>query len=157
MILFALVLAALGAVVTGFAARGLWLSRPLECEMPSPDGEPCSGDVAHMGWHHHQGTEWYGDVWRLPTDTVLAQQPRQKMRLEDRVLLSLGITLLVSTLIIVISLLAQPHPKHGHEFCVGNPALGTPICGNTDNCAMYSVDLKPGQLLCPDSPDSRDR
>jgi hypothetical protein len=69
----AVVLLIVGSAVVGTSARLLWESRPDErarfdpgCDMPSPEGKSCTDTMAHVGWHHRSGKQWYGDVYAPP-------------------------------------------------------------------------------------------
>jgi hypothetical protein len=75
MTVLALPLFALGVILLTVAGRGLWPTRPYDpaCDMPCPDGDGCSGTMAHVGWHHRNGAQWWGQVWRPPTNTLPAK------------------------------------------------------------------------------------
>lgn len=147
MIPFACSLGALGAVVLVWAARLLWTSRPYSpgpCDMPSPDGAECTGTLAHMGWHHRAGAEWWGNVWRLPTRTVAV--PDVSWIEFERGPSPAKILAWVFGIPAVLLMLFV-----GLLFAVdsGNPPPDDPHA----HCAMRWQDAYATHPVCPDSPD----
>jgi hypothetical protein len=153
MIPFAVLLGLVGTVLVGYAVRGLWISRPDpplgDCDMPSPDGQPCSGTLGHVGWHHRDELEWFGDAWMLPTSTIAAPSvPPNRDWIEfDRgpnplKVLGLivgipaaGIAVMVGSLV-VAHIANEPPPPDPHA-----------------HCAMSSATVNALNPYCPDSPD----
>ncbi|KDF02188.1 hypothetical protein Y900_025460 [Mycolicibacterium aromaticivorans JS19b1 = JCM 16368] len=81
-VIFALVLAVVGAVVLSAAGLQLWESRRRpapRCAMPAPDGSrACADDAGHLGWHHTARARWFGAVWGPPAAQVRAAKPTAK-------------------------------------------------------------------------------
>jgi hypothetical protein len=139
---FAVALGLTGAAVLLAAGRALWISRPYHpgpCALPSPDDDGCSGTLAHVGWHHADGREWYGDAWRDPTNTVAALPDWR-----DRPMGNTGWALLAAGLVAFGLLVAG-----GVETLWPSPPAGDDPHAT---CAMRFEDANALHPLCNDSP-----
>lgn len=145
--MIALTLAAVGAILLATAAYLLITSRPQPlgpCTMPSPDNQPCTGTLGHIGWHRHQGLEWFGDAWQLPTGTVAApryaEPPAPKRPKATLITVYAGASLGVVAVAIAVT--------------IGYRATQSVEANPHANCAYHWKDAHPGRGLCPDSPDN---
>jgi hypothetical protein len=156
MIPFAILLGLVGAGAVSYAARGLWISRPQPpigpCDMPSPDGQPCSGTIGHVGWHHSDEVEWFGDAWMLPERTVAAKEPPldwiefETVGSSPAKLIGLILGIPAAALAVFVgigiamSIANEPPPPDPHA-----------------HCAMSSATVNALNPYCPDSPDYHPR
>jgi hypothetical protein len=155
MIIAVLLLGLAGSGLLVWAARGL-RNRPSQtCNMPSPDGRLCSGPPGHVGWHHRDGVQWYGNVW-VPTEvpdpvcsvcgwpitpevhtngmclSCQSNQPSSGQTLR----LFFGIVAVLVLLIVGLGWAMRTPPPDPHE-----------------HCSMTSATVGPIKPYCPDSPD----
>lgn len=152
--MIALTLAAVGAVLLVTAAYLLMTSKPATaeplgpCVMPSPDNQPCTGTLGHVGWHRHQGLEWFGDAWQLPTGTVQAPaaipdgMPVETAKPQLNRYIAVAACLITGVITVITALMIHDAPA-------------PPPADRHANCAYHWEDAYPGHGLCPDSPDNR--